>query len=485
MIVRDEEHNLEACLGPVADLFDEIIIVDTGSKDRTVEIARRFTSQVHHFPWCDDFSAARNESLRHATGDWVFWLDADDRVRPADLAPLRQLLAQLDDRPLLYMLNTIVSSLPGEEPRLVSHPRLFRMHPDLRWRGRVHEQLMPNFAEPRYERVFSRIQIEHVGYQDRVLAERKSRRKLRLLRMDYAVDPNNSSALFHLGIALVHARNYPEATRYFLRLLNQNLTQDDTCRWIYDALIDVSLLAGNLSEAAGYAERALQLFPDDEYLLYARAKTFYLSRDYQAAIPLLERAIHAPHRELLFQVTGNIKTKLAPLMLGMACRMLGDCPRAEAALQVVLHSNPADCEALFNLGLVFLDQGRRTDVVQLMQRLLESPQGASNAKLLAALCCLRHNKLDVARQLIDDVIASNPQLIRARMLRIEWLSRSYAPLEDLARAINDVLRIQPEFSEARNWLLKVRHLQAAEPPVTPQAVPSWSSSSVPLSAMPA
>jgi glycosyltransferase involved in cell wall biosynthesis len=475
MIVRDEQHNLEACLSPVADLFDEIIIIDTGSRDRTIEIARRFTSHVHHFLWCDDFSAARNESLKHATGDWIFWLDADDRVRPAHLAPLRELLEKLDDRPRLYMLNTIVlSSVPGEEPRLVSHPRLFRRHPELQWRGRVHEQLMPSIDELRYERLFSKIEIEHVGYQDRVLTERKSRRKLRLLRMDYAVDPHNPSVLFHLGIAQVFSGNYPEATRHFLRLLNMDLTPTDAVRWVYDALIDLALLTSNPAEAARYA-----------YLLYARAKTFYICKDYQPAICLLERAIRAPRRELLFQVPGNVKAKLAPLMLGAAHRMLGDSERAEAAFQVVLNSDAADCDALFNLGLVYLDQGRRTDLVQLMQRLLETSGGASNAKLLAALCYLRHGNLNVARQLIDDVIGNDPTLIRARMLRVEWLSRSYAPLEELIRAINDVLRIQPGLFEARNWLQKLRQMQAAAAASAPAPMPAWSSSPIPMSGIPA
>ena len=69
MIVRNEGHQLAECLTPVADLFDEIVIVDTGSTDQTVRIARQFTPHVHHFPWCDDFAAARNASLQHATGD--------------------------------------------------------------------------------------------------------------------------------------------------------------------------------------------------------------------------------------------------------------------------------------------------------------------------------------------------------------------------------------------------------------------------------
>jgi glycosyltransferase involved in cell wall biosynthesis len=69
MIVRDEEKNLEACLASVADLLDEIVIVDTGSHDATKAIARRYTPHAHDFPWCDDFSAARNEALQRATGE--------------------------------------------------------------------------------------------------------------------------------------------------------------------------------------------------------------------------------------------------------------------------------------------------------------------------------------------------------------------------------------------------------------------------------
>src|SRR6185369_12826459 len=77
MIVKNEEANLPPCLSSAADLVDEIIIADTGSTDRTREIAASFGARVVEFPWVDSFAAARNESVRHATGDWIFWLDAD------------------------------------------------------------------------------------------------------------------------------------------------------------------------------------------------------------------------------------------------------------------------------------------------------------------------------------------------------------------------------------------------------------------------
>ena len=95
LIVRDEEKNLPACLSSVAGLFDEIIVVDTGSKDRTRMIALEFGARVFDFVWVDDFAAARNAALARATGDYAFWLDADDVVDPPEREKLRQLLEGL------------------------------------------------------------------------------------------------------------------------------------------------------------------------------------------------------------------------------------------------------------------------------------------------------------------------------------------------------------------------------------------------------
>ena len=90
MIVKDEENNLPHCLASVAGLFDEIVVVDTGSTDRTREIAREFGARVFDFVWVDDFAAARNAALARATGDYAFWLDADDVIDP----PEREKLAR-------------------------------------------------------------------------------------------------------------------------------------------------------------------------------------------------------------------------------------------------------------------------------------------------------------------------------------------------------------------------------------------------------
>jgi hypothetical protein len=91
MIVKNEEENIRNCVGSVAGLFDKLVMVDTGSTDRTRELARDFGANVFEFEWVDNFAAARNEALARATGDYAFWLDADDVADPPDREKLQTL----------------------------------------------------------------------------------------------------------------------------------------------------------------------------------------------------------------------------------------------------------------------------------------------------------------------------------------------------------------------------------------------------------
>ncbi len=95
LIVRDEGASLSASLQSIAPIASEIIVVDTGSTDRTKEVATSYGAKVFDFPWIDDFAAARNECLRHATGDYIFWMDADEVIDPVNREKLRALFDSL------------------------------------------------------------------------------------------------------------------------------------------------------------------------------------------------------------------------------------------------------------------------------------------------------------------------------------------------------------------------------------------------------
>ena len=147
MIVRDEERNLPHCLESVRGVFDEIVVLDTGSKDRTVEIARSFGARVFDFVWVDDFAAARNAALARATGDYAFWLDADDLIEPPERAKLEALLGRLGrggEMPAFVVRCSCDAGPNGEGGEtVVDHIRLFPVIEGVRWTYRVHEQILP------------------------------------------------------------------------------------------------------------------------------------------------------------------------------------------------------------------------------------------------------------------------------------------------------------------------------------------------------
>lgn len=142
MIVRDEAEVLERCLKSVADICDEIVIVDTGSTDKTKEIAYKFTNKVLDFKWIDDFSAARNFAFSQATKDYIFWLDADDVLPERDQQKLTELKRQLDFSVDSVSMNYVLQFDEYGRPSFYfRRNRLVKRSNNFKWIGSVHEYL--------------------------------------------------------------------------------------------------------------------------------------------------------------------------------------------------------------------------------------------------------------------------------------------------------------------------------------------------------
>lgn len=195
MIVRNEEEVLARCLASVRELVDEIIIVDTGSTDATIKIARGFGAAVHQFDWIDDFAAARNYSFSFATSPYILWLDADDVVEPDQLAELLALKARLH-KDVYYLQYDYAQDASGRSLCTFYRERIVRRAPGIRWQYPIHECLSVGSAHSS-ERV--EIAIRHARTEAGALAD--EHRNLRILERAIAREEYAGSARirYYLG----------------------------------------------------------------------------------------------------------------------------------------------------------------------------------------------------------------------------------------------------------------------------------------------
>lgn len=193
MMVRDESENLPRCLDSIKDVADEIVVVDTGSLDNTVEIAKSYGAKVYEHPWENDFSLHRNQSISYATGDWVFIIDADEELVIEDKEALVKFLKKMSKQ-YDTMLLTVCDVQGGRVVMEFNSARIFRAG-SIKYNNSVHNQpqtsgkaAMCNFAH-----------IRHYGYD--LSPEKKLKKKERILGMLYKRledDPNDFDAYFYL-----------------------------------------------------------------------------------------------------------------------------------------------------------------------------------------------------------------------------------------------------------------------------------------------
>jgi glycosyltransferase involved in cell wall biosynthesis/predicted HAD superfamily hydrolase/Tfp pilus assembly protein PilF len=205
MIVKNEEKFLGQCLKSVRGLAAEIVVVDTGSTDRTVEIAREFGAKICSFPWCDDFAAARNAALELATGDWILMLDADEELPAAQHA---RLLADMKKTDTLAFRLPLVNAGQNDGRSFV--PRFFRNVPGVYYFGRVHEQvfpsLLPHCKNWGLKTALGTAEILHHGYSQEMVRDRnKIERNLKLLRLALAENPADVNLVMNFGLELVRS----------------------------------------------------------------------------------------------------------------------------------------------------------------------------------------------------------------------------------------------------------------------------------------
>ncbi len=290
MIVKNEEKMLEGCLQSVDGVVDEIIIVDTGSTDKTVDIARRYNAQVKHFQWIDDFSAARNESIKYATGKWILYLDADERLTAQSHAQIRHLLdtAAPETGAYFCLIESDHYKLDGSsEKHSGGYPRLFRNlgYPDVKFAGRVHEQISPSIIANNKAMLMSEIVIEHLGYNlTHEEMHRKVQRNYRMLLAHIKEEPTYGYAWFQLGQTLGQMRLFEQAEEATLFAIKCGNLSDSVYASAAAMLSQLAGIKKNYSESLKWADETLSKVPKQLFGLSLKAHSLlYLGRKAEAA----------------------------------------------------------------------------------------------------------------------------------------------------------------------------------------------------------
>ncbi|NUU60930.1 glycosyltransferase [Paenibacillus agri] len=223
MIVKDEEELLPRCLESVTGIADEIIIVDTGSTDRTKQIAAAYSAQLFDFTWINDFSAARNESIRHAAGKWVLVLDADEYLAKEEYDEWNQFLENEEPQNhLAYTLPVINFTGDRDSDDEISTAPITRLFPNFKgifFERPIHEQLTRGNQGELYHKKVS-MNIYHTGYQTKRLIEKnKHERNMTIFNTMKKNDRMSEYDWFTLGNQYRYGKNVEEAIRCYERAL--------------------------------------------------------------------------------------------------------------------------------------------------------------------------------------------------------------------------------------------------------------------------
>ena len=390
MIVKNEEKHLVRCLRSVRDIVDEIIVVDTGSTDRTKDIAKVFGAKVLDFPWTGDFSEARNHSLEQATGDWILILDADEIISARDFAELNDLIHQATKSPIAYSIATknytrnvgIMGWVrnTGQYPEeagagwIISRKvRLFMRRKNIFFANPVHELLEESLKQANIPIFTCNIIVHHYGKLDVERESQKSEEYYLLGKMKHESDPTNAKYINELAKQSQVLDKYEEAIDLWLKL--------------------ISLIKDN-PDSPAYKEISRISFGEPVSEIYIQLASAYLMLDrYEEALEAASKAIKS-------------KTILKEYIYIYAhCAIIvGSLNKALALLEELHETTPDYQPVLFLMAVIFYLESKNEKAQEFIKELLQKRVQITPNLNKIALQLYRHGKRNASLLILDAMI---------------------------------------------------------------------------------
>ena len=393
MIARDEAEMLPGCLDSVRGAVDEIVLVDTGSIDDTPRVAAEYGARVLRHEWHDHFADARNVSVEAATGDWILWIDADERLRHVEHRNMRTLVSRA--RVDAYLVS-ILSPNPTGSHTTRAH-RLFRNRKGIRFSGRIHEQVWPSIERLGGRVTRANFTIDHLGYNlSGEEQQKKNERNLRMLLIAKQERPRDSYIRFTLGQAYLSLANVAAAEKEIAIALGEDSSRkmrkplpNDIRASAYTNLANCALKRGAPVEAFVRCDESLQVSPRQiaAHLIAYRARTT-LGQEEEALRELL-------CVEELYRQRKDDRQRL------------GACPDAHGGAAIEIEIKPA--ELWRAIGHTSLRLGRVEKAREAFQKALDIEPGYAGTLAALARCAIEGNQLEEALGLAEKGFGLNPE----------------------------------------------------------------------------
>lgn len=376
MIVKNEERNIRNALSWGSKIVYEQIVVDTGSTDNTIQIAREMGATVLSFPWTNDFSAAKNFALEHAKGNWIAFLDADEALPEKDVKELMHVLKTIDSNRQIDVVRTRIINLGDQQEVLgiSSQDRIFRNDPNLRYRYRIHEELYHQTKKALgCQDEQDRIAILHTGYgKENRRGTEKGERNVRLLQRDLAEEPDNLMRIMYLGDALALAEKESDAMDCYRKVLqlytqkkNKECNEGNRVALLRSGLQLMTLLSKEPVEhmqeesfqiAQQLRESGWGFHPDIDFFI---AVCYLKSGDIELAADYFEKALKKMDQyKGIDEVRMTSRLRVVTVTISLVAEQKGDLQKAVRFAVMALRVDKYAPDALLILLRSFLTEYR-------------------------------------------------------------------------------------------------------------------------------
>ncbi len=372
MIVRNEAENLPHLFETIADVADEVVVVDTGSTDATVAVCGAWGVRVVHEKWRNDFSHARNRSIAAATAKHLLWLDGDDRL-PAET---RRRLCWLRDtvlpkkREQAFLMEVQSLNAAGEAFDLCVQLRIFPRLPGIRFKHAIHEEVASSLRAARVETTRLDAVVQHLGYSDPELVREKAKRNEALLHAELEKDPTNFHARIHLAQGMAVLGDAVEAEREMsgviarvqeARISDPFAAELHFMRNLYRQRI------GNRPGAFYDLQRAAELRPEWGLPCAALAELYFAQNDREASWRMVEKARAASFESTIMGLPIRHARRNLEVCAGRLLLERGESDEGIACLLRALELAPSALAIRLEAGQALLDAGRFAEAKEVLE----------------------------------------------------------------------------------------------------------------------